>query len=247
MDDYIRANRKLWNEWTVLHQDSNYYDLEGFRAGQITLGAREQQEVGDVSGSTLLHLQCHLGLDALSWARLGARVTGVDISQESIRFAESLSDELHVPARFICSDIYDLPRVLDEQFDIVYTSCGVLAWLPDLQRWAEIIAHYLKPGAVFYISEIHPLKRVLTPRLHDDRGKPISLGYFHSPEPVRVEEQGSYAQEGDTWHTAFYWSHDMGEIVTALVTAGLRLEFLHEFPSEEHPNWPVGFSIRARR
>ena len=176
MNDYVQANRKLWNEWTGLHLDSNYYDLNGFKAGKVTLGAVERREVGDVSGKSLLHLQCHLGLDALSWARLGAAVTGVDISDESIHVAQALSDEFNVPAQFICSDIYELPQVLDRQFDIVFTTCGVLTWLPDLQRWAKIITHYLKPGGMFYINEIHPIKRVLTPRLQDDRGNPITIG-----------------------------------------------------------------------
>ena len=150
--------------------------MNGFKAGKITLGAVERKEVGDVSGKSLLHLQCHLGLDALSWARLGAAVTGVDISDESIHIAQSLSGDLNIPARFICSDVYELPQVLDGQFDIVFTACGVLTWLPNLQRWAEIITYYLKPGGMFYINEIHPIKRVLTPRLQDDRGNPITIG-----------------------------------------------------------------------
>lgn len=247
MDNYIQANHKLWNEWTKLHLNSNYYNLDGLKAGIITLGAIERNEVGDVLGKSLLHLQCHFGLDTLAWARLGAIVTGVDISGESIRLAQALSDDLNILARFICSDVYELNQILNEQFDIVFTSHGVLTWLSDLQRWAEIIVEHLKPGGIFYINEIHPIKRVLTPRLQDDRGNAIEIGYFHCDEPTRVEEQGSYAQESDTWHTAYYWSHGLGEIVTALVRAGLKLEFLHEFPSEGHYHFPVAFSIRARR
>ncbi len=194
-----------------------------------------------------MHLQCHLGLSTLSWARKGAIVTGVDISDSSIAFASSLSRESNIPATFICSDIFDLPQVLDQQFDIVYTSCGVLTWLPDLQRWAQLIIRYLKSNGIFYINEIHPIKRVLTPRLQDDRGDSIRIPYFHQPQPVHVEEQGSYAEPASTWHTAFYWSYSLGEIVTALVEAGLKLDFLHEFPSEEHSDMPMSFSIRARR
>lgn len=247
MTDFVQANRELWNEWTPINVDSDYYDLDGFKAGQSALGALERDEVGEVAGKSLLDLQCHFGLGTLSWARLGAVVTGVDISDESIRMAQALSEELDIPARFICSDIYALPQVLDAQFDIVFTSGGVLNWLPDLQRWAEIIFNYLKPGGTFYISEIHPIKRILAPRLRDDQGNPIAIAYFPRAEPVRVEEQGSYAKETESWHTAYYWSHSLGEIVTSLVTAGLQLEFLQEFPSDEYPNFPVAFSIRAVR
>ncbi len=247
MLDYTLANRALWDAWSKLHAGSDYYDADGFRAGKLTLGETELEEVGDVCGKTLLHLQCHLGLDTLSWARRGAIVTGVDISGEAIHFARSLAQELEIQAEFLCLDVYELPRVLDRQFDIVFTAGGVLDWLADLTGWAALIARYLKPGGIFYIIEIHPIKKILTPRLQDDRGNSIDRGYFHRPEPVRVEERGSYAVQADSWHTAYYWSHGMGEIVTALAAAGLQLDFLHEFPSAEHPNWPVLFSIRARR
>lgn len=247
MNRFVRSNATLWDEWTKLHLGSDYYAVDTLRSGGVTLGALERSEVGEVAGKSLLHLQCHLGLDALSWARLGASVTGVDISQESIRAAECLRDELEFAAEFICSDIYDLPQHLQRQFDIVFTSCGVLPWLPDLTRWAQVIADYLRPDGIFYINEIHPFKRLLTPRTQDDRGNPITLGYFPRPEPTRVEEQGSYAVESGSWHTAYYWTHSLGEVVTALAGAGLVIEFLHEFDSAEHPGMPVAFSIRARR
>ncbi len=246
MNSFVRANQTLWDEWAKLHLASGYYAADTLRGGGVTLGALERAEVGEVTGKTLLHLQCHLGLDTLSWARLGATVTGVDISQESIRAAESLRDELGLAAEFICSDVCDLGQHLNKEFNIVFTSCGVLVWLPDLGRWAELIARYLKPGGVFYISEIHPFKRLLTPRTHDDAGNPITIGYFRGAEPVRVEEQGSYAAESSSWHTAYYWSHGLGEIITPLAQAGLIIEFLHEFDSPEHPGLPVAFSIRAR-
>ena len=132
LDEYFKANEHLWNRWTELHQQSEVYDLAGFRAGGLSLRDVEQEELGTVAGKSLLHLQCHFGLDTLSWARLGARVTGVDFSQKAIDVARSLSLELSIPATFVHSNIYHLPDNLAGQFDIVFTSYGVLWWLPDL-------------------------------------------------------------------------------------------------------------------
>ena len=153
-------------------------------------------------------------------------MTGVDFSEEAISLARSLSQELGIEAEFIRSDIYDLPDVLDRQFDIVFTSCGVLCWLPDLTRWSEIVARYLSPDGIFYIAEFHPL---LT--MFDDAGERLAYPYFCQPEPERWENQGSYAEPtADFSHTAYEWSYGIGEIVTALIEAGLKLEFLHEHP-----------------
>ncbi|MCG2767215.1 MAG: class I SAM-dependent methyltransferase, partial [Anaerolineae bacterium] len=172
MTNYLETNRELWNGWAKLHIESAYYDVEGFKAGGESLHPLEIEEVGDVSGKTLLHLQCHFGQNTLSWARRGARVTGVDFSDDAIALACSLSRELDIEAEFIRSDIYDLPEVLDRQFDIVFTSYGVLCWLPDLTRWAEIVARYLSPGGTFYIAEFHPL---LT--MFDDAGERLAFPY----------------------------------------------------------------------
>jgi 2-polyprenyl-3-methyl-5-hydroxy-6-metoxy-1,4-benzoquinol methylase len=124
MDDYLAANRALWDEWTAIHETSSFYDLEGFKAGGSRLRAYEVNEVGDVTGKSLLHLQCHFGIDTLSWARQGARVTGADFSDRAIQLARSLAAELDLDATFVRSDLYDLPAVLDGQFDVVYTSRG---------------------------------------------------------------------------------------------------------------------------
>jgi SAM-dependent methyltransferase len=140
-----------------------------------------------------------------------------------------LSNELNLPASFICSDIYDLQAALDEQFDVVFTSGGVLCWLYDLNRWAEIVARCLKPAGAFYLLESHPLLRVLKPRT-DGSGKPVAWGYFDQG-PIEVEERRSNGSPVlHPAHPAYYWPHALGDIVTALCSAGLRLEFLHEFP-----------------
>ena len=228
---YTDTNRKLWNLWTKLNgQSKDYFELlNGLKAGNLTLREVELEELGDVEGKTLLHLQCHFGLDTLSWARRGASVTGVDISKEAIALARSLSKELNIDAEFICSDIFDLPTVLHKEFDIVYTSGGVLCWLPDLNRWAEIVANYLKPEGTVYILEGHPIVRVFKPRT-DGNGKPVEWRYFDKG-PIEVEEQRSNGNPSPhPSHKAYYWSHSLGEIITALCSAGLRIEFLHEFP-----------------
>jgi SAM-dependent methyltransferase len=231
MDTYKKANRALWNEWTSIHEKSEFYDLESFKAGTSTLDPIELEELGDVSSKTLLHLQCHFGLDTLSWARLGAQVTGVDFSEKAIALARSLSKELSIPANFVCCDIYNLPNILSGEFDIVFTSGGVLSWLPDLQGWAQVIAHFLKPSGFFYIREFHPFAYIF-----DDREGVTDLRvfypYFHSPEPMKSPVKGSYADRRATVSqpVEYAWAHHLGETLTSLISAGLRIEFLHEFP-----------------
>ncbi len=232
MQDYMNANRALWNEMTPIHARSAFYDVEGFKLGKITLGNIEREEVGDVTGKSLLHLQCHFGLDTLSWARLGATVTGVDFSDEAIALARSLSQELGFDARFIQSNMYELPDTLDEQFDIIFTSQGVLSWLPDIECWGQLIARYLKPGGMFYIAEGHPFLMIFE---GDDTGTTtyqVSYHYFQGPEPIRFEGGGSdYADHTAVLtHPSYIWFHSLGTIVTALANAGLHIEFLHEFP-----------------
>ena len=227
MDDYKNANRRLWNEWTSLHEGSAFYDVEGFKAGKETLRSIEVAELGDVSGKSLLHLMCHFGLDTLSWARRGAAVTGVDLSDRSITLAASLSRELGIPATFLCSDVEHLPGARSGEFDIVFSSYGVLHWLPDLGRWAEVIAHFLKPGGVFYLVEFHPFMRVFDTGSADLRA---TEPYFYSPEPYRFEAKGSYAAESDrAAFPGYMWDHGIGEVVTAVVAAVLKIEYLHEF------------------
>lgn len=230
MNEYIDANRELWNTWTAVHVASKFYDVEGFRRGKRTLQEIDYKELGDVVGRRLLHLQCHFGLDTLSLARLGAVVTGMDLSPAAIEKARELATECELEARFVCCDLYDLPDHLDGEFDIVYTSAGVLAWLPDLKRWAEIIAHYLRPGGIFYVREFHPFTGIFD--TEGEGGTPrIRYPYFHDPEPGRYEDTGSYADtEAPVEVVSYEWEHSLGEVITALIKVGLHIEYLHEFP-----------------
>jgi SAM-dependent methyltransferase len=234
MTDYRESNRRLWNDWTALHEQASSYDLAGFRAGRSSLKALDVEALGDVAGQSLLHLQCHFGKDTLSWARLGARVTGVDFADRAIALARALSAELGIPARFVLSDVYDAPAAVGEQFDIVYTSAGVLGWLGDLPRWGAVVAQCLRPGGVIYIREIHPFSQVFEDAPAGDALEP-TYPYATTPEPLRFDVHGSYAAPDADYHSVEYtWNHSLGEIVTALTEAGLAPEYLREYPFTDH-------------
>jgi len=228
MDEYRAANQRLWDEYAEVNSRSEMYDLPGFLQGRRGLHDLEIEELGPVQGKSLLHLQCHFGMDSISWARMGAQVTAVDFSEKAIRLARSLSEQVRVPARFIQSDIYALPQVLDEQFDIVFTSYGVLTWLSDLRGWAGIVSRYLKPGGTFYIAEFHP-----TAMLFDDMGSQPQLHYpYWNDGPIACDVQGSYAdpQANIQEKKSYEWAYPLGEVVTNLIEAGLHIQFLHEQP-----------------
>ena len=270
MNRHLENNRTLWDQLATLHANSPAYDLAGFkneqRAGLTTL---EIQEVGPVQNKRLLHLQCHLGLGTLEWAKRGAQVTGVDFSAEAIATARSLSETLALPAKFICSDIYALPDVLQTSFDLVFSSFGVLSWLPDLRTWAEIVAQFLKPNGVFYLAEFHPILRVF----NEEAANLVDLrpvhAYFHAAEPTSWAVTGSHlAPEVQLKNvTSHEWRHSLSDVIVSLIEAGLQIEFLHEFPfcveqflpcmqrgadgwwrlPSEEETLPLMFSIKARK
>ena len=238
-EEFVEANRRLWNEWAPIHAASAFYDVERFKQGGVRLRPYELEEVGDVAGKDLLHVQCHFGLDTLSWARLGATVTGADFSQPAIDLADGLAKELSIPARFVCADLADLPAALPGGFDIVYASRGVLTWLPDLEVWAEVVAHFVRPGGFLYVTEAHPLFWVWD----DDEGVTdlrLRYPYFSRREPLAFPVRGSYADPSAEIREPmeYGWVHDLGSIVTAVARAGLTIEFLHEFPFVP---WPAPF------
>ncbi len=241
-DDPVAANRALWDEWTSINMRSAFYRVEDFKdPNDIRLRDYEIAHVGDVTNKDLLHLQCHFGLDTLSWARLGARVTGVDFSPEGIGQARKLAAEVELPATFVESNVYDLPNNLDGSFDVVYTSRGVLGWLPELDGWARVISHFLKPGGLFYIAEVHPALQSF-----DDQAEELRLRYpyFSRAEPLRWETEGSYADP--TAHVEqpfeYGWPHPLSEIVNSLIAHGLRIDLLEEYPFLE---WPAPFLVAA--
>ncbi len=239
----IRENRVLWDEWTAIHAASDFYDLDGFRRGGVRLRDYEIAEIGDVAGRDLLHLQCHFGIDTLSWARLGARVTGADFSEPAIELARSLAEELGFPeARFVRSDLDDLPAALEGDFDVVYTSRGVLGWLPDVRRWARVAAHFLRPGGTFYITEIHPVAQAFENEGVAPGELRLAYPYWEHAEPLTFAVRGSYADPtAEVVATAEHgWDHGLGEIVSALIEAGLRIESLREYPFVD---WRLDFLV----
>ncbi|MFC1947394.1 class I SAM-dependent methyltransferase [Chloroflexota bacterium] len=227
----LDTNREMWNEWATLHVETEHYDVESFKNGRCTLYPVAVEEMGDVKGKSLLHLMCHFGMDTLSWARRGAKVTGMDFSDKAIGIARSLAGELNLDADFICCNLYDLPQNLDKQFDIVFTSAGVLCWLPDLEQWAGVIAQFLKSGGYFYILEGHPFLNMLLDEDPDAAQPEILRSYFYTPEPEVYQSDASYAGvKTSKTHTGNEWTHSMGDIVNSLISAGLRIEFLREYP-----------------
>lgn len=222
-NQYFEANKNLWNQRTVVHKDSSFYDLAGFKAGETVLTSIELSELGVVKGKKILHLQCHFGMDSLNWARLGAEVTGIDLSDEAVKVAKQLNEELKLNAKFICCNVYDLEEHLNEKFDIVFTSYGVIGWLPDLDKWAEIIAHYLKPGGIFYMAEFHPVLWMF-----DDEFTHIKYAY-ENLEVIVTENEGTYTdRNADIKGKEYSWNHSISEVLNALISAGLKIEMFNE-------------------
>ena len=242
--EQLAANQHAWDSWAPLHRKSTFYSVDDFIAGGSSLRNIETSELGHVSGKRLLHLQCHFGLDTLSWARLGADAVGIDNSEVAIDIARHLSDDIGVQAEFVCSDLYDLPGPLDgDAFDVVFSSYGVLSWLPDLRHWASVAAALLKPGGVFYLVEFHPLLDMLD----EDTGTRFEFPYFGANrKPLVLRDEVSYADPDadQPSHTLYQWIHSLGDVVSALAGAGLTIEWLHEFDYSPYACYPW---LRERR
>ncbi|MGW8954059.1 class I SAM-dependent methyltransferase [Streptomyces sp. NPDC055709] len=267
--DWREANRSRWDERVPIHLAGDFYDLDSFRAGKDSLRDFETAEVGDVTGRSLLHLQCHIGLDTLSWARRGAaHVVGLDFSEPAVDAARSLAADAGLGpdrAAFVAADVYDATEsVPDSSYDIVYTGIGALNWLPDIVHWAETAAALVAPGGFLYLAEFHPL----TDSLDDATGSHVTHDYFARDAWVD-ESPGTYADfDARTVHNrSVEWQHPIGEVVSAVAAAGLRIDFLHEhdvtlferfgalkrhedgcfrFPAER-PRIPLMYSLKATK
>ncbi|MCO6485362.1 MAG: class I SAM-dependent methyltransferase [Saprospiraceae bacterium] len=232
---YREDNRRSWNARTAVHITSSFYDVPGFLAGKDTLMAPEMSLLPSLEGQDVLHLQCHFGQDTLSLARHGARVTGMDLSDEAIRQARSLAEQAGIPARFICSDIYDgRNEVQPATFDGVFTSYGTIGWLPDLNGWAEVIAHALRPGGWFVFVEFHP-----TLYLFDFETRQLGYPYFPHSKPITEESTGTYADpDAGIAVRDHFWSHPVSEIIQNLLDAGLDLEKIEEWDYSPYGCFP---------
>ena len=224
-ESFFEVNKATWNEKVKVHAESEMYDLEAFKQGKSSLMPYELEALGNVKGKSLLHLQCHFGQDTLSWSRLGAKCVGVDLSDEGIKLAKQLNSELNLDAEFVCCNVLDTSKYVKETFDVVFTSYGVIGWLPDLKPWGQMIAERLKPGGEFYMVEFHPIVWMF-----DYTKEPPTMTYGYMQDEVIYEEyEGTYANESSKMVSKEYgWNHGLGEIISALTEAGLQLEYLKE-------------------
>ncbi len=214
-----------------------------------------------MSGKSLLHLQCHFGQDTLSWGRIGAKCTGVDLSEKGIELAKSLNAELGLDAKFVCCNVLDTSKYIKDKFDIVFTSYGVIGWLPDLKPWGKMIAERLTSGGVFYMVEFHPIVWMFDYL----KEKPVMKYGYHQKDVIYEEYQGTYANpESNMISKEYGWNHGLGEVVSSLTEAGLTIEYLNEYdgsPYEVFPDlikdenkmfvtreklYPLVFAIKAR-
>lgn len=233
MENYLLQNKELWNKRTAFHVGSDFYDTPGFLKGNTSLKEIELALLGDVKDKEILHLQCHFGQDSISLARMGALVTGIDLSDKAILEARVLAEKADVPCRFIESDVYSLPDLLQQKFDVVFTSYGTIGWLPDLDRWASVVSNFLKPGGIFVFCEFHPVAW-----MYDGEFKKIAYSYFNVEEIIE-EESGSYADpSADLKATSVTWNHPISEVLESLLRNELTLTSFKEFDYSPYKCWP---------
>jgi SAM-dependent methyltransferase len=231
----FETNKETWNKKVAIHAASDFYFLDEFKRGKSSLNTYELNALGDVAGKSLLHLQCHFGQDTLSWSRIGAKCTGVDISEKAIELAEKLNTELGLDANFICCNVLDTSKYVSETFDIVFTSYGTIGWLPDLKPWAQMIAEKLKPGGVFYIVEFHPIAW-----MYDYNVTPPAMRYaYHQKEVIYDEYEGTYANNDAKITSKEYgWNHSFSDVINALTGAGLTIKYMNEYDASPYDVFP---------
>jgi SAM-dependent methyltransferase len=270
--DWRHSNRANWDERVAIHLGAECYDLGPLRAGCGRLNPIEETELGPVDSLRVLHLQCHFGRDSLILAQRGARVVGLDFSGPAIAEARGLAAELDLAERtgFVEADLYDAPTAIPEpgSFDLVFVTWGAINWLPDIRRWAEIVAWFLKPGAALYLVEGHPAALVLDDAAPGHGDMPGWYApYFHR-EPLVLNDSCDYADETARLRNArtYEWIHPLGEVISSLLGAGLTLRWLHEHQAvpwrmfrllvrdtegmyrwPDKPCLPLAFSLRAER
>ena len=270
--EWRAANRANWDERVAIHLRAPFYDLAALRAGHGRLDPIEGAELGAVEGLRVLHLQCHFGSESLSLAQRGAEVVGLDFSPPAIAAARALADELGLAgrARFVEADLYDAPTAIPEPggFDLVLVTWGAICWLPDIRRWAEFVAHFIKPGGALYLAEGHPAALVFDDAAPPHGDLPGWFAPYFLREALVLDDPTDYADPSARLEHArsYAWMHPLGAIVTALIDAGLTLRWLHEHDAvpwrmfrllvegedglyrwPDQPWLPLGFSLRAER
>ncbi len=222
--DYLKTNKNSWNKRTELHYDSEFYDNDNFKKTGNSLNEIELEFLSEIKGKKILHLQCHFGQDSISLSKLGAEVTGVDLSDVAIAKAQNLAKEMGTDTKFICCDVYSLPKILNEKFDIVFSSYGTVGWLPNSNKWAEVISQFLNLGGKFVFAEFHPAVWMF-----DDAVEKVTYRYFNS-DPIVEEEEGTYTDKSaDIKETCITWNHGLAEIFNALKNNGLQVTDFQEY------------------
>ncbi len=231
----FEINRNTWNTKVNIHAQSDFYDLANFKNGKSSLNKYELQALGNITGKSILHLQCHFGQDTLSFSRMGAKCTGVDISDEGIKLAKQLKSELMLDASFVRCNVLDISKYISENFDIVFTSYGTIGWLPDLKPWAKMISERLNTGGFFYIVEFHPIAWMF-----DYTVSPPNMKYgYHQKEAIYEEYEGTYADKTSKMVSKEYgWNHSLGEVISSLSEAGLHIEYLREHDASPYDIFP---------
>jgi 2-polyprenyl-3-methyl-5-hydroxy-6-metoxy-1,4-benzoquinol methylase len=232
MNQFIAANRKNWNERVSIHSNtSDYpdYNISGFNKGKSTLKPIELKEIGIVKNKKLLHLQCHFGLDTLSWARRGASVTGVDFSEKAIQLAKELSLLNNIKSNFICSNIFDLKKVLKGKFDIVFASYGILCWINNLNSWLEIVSYFLKPNGIFFIIDSHPFSDSLS---YDSTSNKCYFNYsYFNTKAYKDLSDYSYVKSINKLknNISYEWKHTLSELINGLLINNLDIINIKEY------------------
>ncbi len=222
--DYLKINQNSWNSKVAYHLQSKMYDMDGFLAGKTSLKNIELDLLGDIKGKKILHLQCHFGQDSISLSRMGAEVVGIDLSDVAIVEAKKIAKKTKQNTRFIQCNIYDLPEFIDEKFDIVYTSYGVIGWLPDIDEWAKIISHFLYPKGRLIFVEFHPVLWMF-----DDKIEKIGYNYFNDG-PIIETSSGTYADKNAPITQEYVmWNHSTSEVINALIKNGLEIKSFDEY------------------
>lgn len=224
MENYLKVNRELWNAKVETHLKSDFYFVEEFLKGRTSLNSIELHLLGDVEDKKILHLQCHFGQDSISLSRLGAKVTGIDFSDKAIEAAKNLAQKCGTDTEFVISDVYDFPNVLDEKFDIVYTSYGTIGWLPDLKKWAKVISHFLKSKGKLIFVEFHPFVWMF-----DDDFSFVKYSYFND-EVICQTSTGTYADpNANIIQEEVSWNHPFSEVFQSLNGEDLVIKSFQEY------------------
>ena len=222
--NFIEINRKLWNDKTDVHLKSKFYDVDSFIAGKNSLNPIEIALLGNLKEKSVLHLQCHFGMDTISLSRLGAHTTGIDLSDNAIEKAKELAARLKTNTEFIQCDVYESGKKLNKKFDIVFTSYGTIGWLPDMEKWAEIVNTFLKPDGKFVMVEFHPAIWMFS----YDFSK-IEFDYFNTGA-IEEEISGTYAdRNAPIKNKSVSWNHNLSEVISALIKNGLTIESFEEY------------------